>query len=344
MNSLERTQKAIKMEKIDRIPTFPLIDIAFASSYLNRLMREVQLDPRLHANALNTCADELPVDGVYINLGLNSGQCRWLKKDTYLIDEALTLVIPENDVLSVHSRDITSLEDERIETAELFHPGMLTAFKLMREEIKKNHAVVVGITGTFSQLAFLYGIPELLMALLDQPEAVRKALEKRHPVVLRQTREICAAGARFIWIGEGIGSGSLISPEQYRSFVLPYEQSLAQEIRKGGALSLLHICGNVTSALPDIARSGVDGFDVDYPVDLREALDILLPEVAVKGNINPSLFLKDHQNELESSCWEAKAISGGRRGYIMSTGCLVPRDSVVESFHVMARICGKQSK
>ena len=136
-------------------------------------MREVQLDPRLHANALCTCADKLPVDGVYINLGLNSGQCRWLKKDTYLIDEALTLVIPENDVLSVHSRDITSLEDERIETAELFHPGMLTAFKLMREEIKKNHAVVVGITGTFSQLAFLYGITELLMALLDQPEAVR---------------------------------------------------------------------------------------------------------------------------------------------------------------------------
>jgi len=86
-------------------------------------------------------------------------------------------------------------------------------------------------------VAFLFGITEFMMALLDRPEAVRKALERRHEVALQQAREICAAGARFIWIGEGLGSGSLISPEQYREFALPYEQSLAEEIRKAGGLS-----------------------------------------------------------------------------------------------------------
>jgi len=53
----------------------------------------------------------------------------------------------------------------------------------------------------------------------------------------------------------------------YAEFVLPYEQALADEIRRLGGLSLLHICGNTTPALAEIAKSRVDGVDVDYLTD-----------------------------------------------------------------------------
>ena len=191
-----------------------------------------------------------------------------------------------------------------------------------------------------SLFAFLIGIAECMMALLDRPEEVHLALERRHRIAVKQVQELCSAGARFIWIGEGLGSGSLISPSQYREFVLPYEIGLAEEIRKNGALSLLHICGNVTEALPHIAECRADGFDLDYPVDLSDALDTLLPRVAVKGNINPRLFLRGNASELEYACLEAKNAAVGRTGFIMSTGCLVPRDSTTESFQIMADICG----
>ncbi len=331
-------EDALQKRTVPRIPCFPLIDLAFAAAYIKKPLREVQLDPRLHAQALCTCADLLPVDGVYINLGLNSGQSTRIKDNTYLIDQALTLVIPENDVLSISSTDIKSLDDERLLTAKLFHPGMLAAFSLMQDSIKDRVAVFVGVTGTFSQVSLLYGIPELMMALLDQPEAVHRALGRRHEIVLQQIREVAQAGARFIWIGEGLGSGSLISPRQYRDFVLPYEQSMADEIRRQGALSLLHICGNVTAALPDIKSCKADGFDLDYPVDLQRALDILLPHVAVKGNINPTLFLPGQEETLRQACIEAKSIAGNRDGFIMSTGCLVPRDASAGSFQIMAEI------
>jgi uroporphyrinogen-III decarboxylase len=332
-------ERALLKQKTGRMPCFPLIDIAFASSYAGQPMREVQFDPQRHAYALSKCAEQLPVDGIYINLCLDARQGKRVSESEVLIDDSLLLVIPENDVLSISSTEIKSLDDDRILEAELFHPGMLATYQNIDDPIKDEYAVVVGITGTFSQVAFLFGITEIMMALLDQPELLQQTLKKRHEVAVRQVQEICAAGARFIWIGEGLGSGSLISPDQYRDFVLPYEIELAEEIRKHGALSLLHICGNVTNTLADIAKSAADGFDLDYPVDLVSALDTLLPDVAVKGNVNPQLFMEGCSEELENACQEAKAAAADREGFIMSTGCLVPRDSVPESFRIMADIC-----
>jgi uroporphyrinogen decarboxylase len=293
----------------------------------------------VHAAALSKCARDLPVDGVYINLNLASGQAVRLSEDIYRIDEAVNLVIPQDDVLSIYQRDIVSLDDERIVTAELFHPGILETFKAMDEEVKSDYAVAVGVTGTFSQVAFLYGISELMMALLDQPRQVHKVLDHRHEIVVRQVREICESGARFVWIGEGLGSGSLISPAHYREYVLQYEIDLAEEIRKAGALSILHICGDVTAALPDIACCKADGFDLDYPVKLKTALELLLPEIAVKGNINPTLFLKGQREPLGNSCRRALEIAGQLDGFILSTGCLVPRDASVDSFDIVSELC-----
>jgi len=146
-----------------------------------------------------------------------------------------------------------------------------------------------------------------------------------------------ATGVHGIQYGDS--TASLISPDQYREFVLPYEIEIAEKIRENGALSLLHICGNVDNALPDIAKCSADGFDLDYPVDLAEAFEMLLPDVAVKGNINPRLFMEGFSEELKQSCLQAKDIAADRIGYIMSTGCLVPRDSATESFHIMADVC-----
>ena len=57
--------------------------------------------------------------------------------------------------------------------------------------------------------------------------------------------------------------------------------------------------------------------------------------MAVKGNINPTLFLPNHVGALAAAC-RATLQSAPARGFILSTGCLVPRDSTGEAFTVMA--------
>lgn len=336
-------ESALLAKPSERIPCFPLVDLVFAAAMDNRPMAAVQLDPGLHARALGRCLRELPIDGVYVNICFSRSQAaKAVVRDgqyTLMLDDCLEVRFAENDVAAIARTDITSLDDERIDTAELYHPGMLETFQAMDANLKQNAAVCVGLTGAFCQLGFLYGLQNLMTAMIDQPEEVCRALERRQAVALRQAREICAAGARFLWIGEGMASGSLISPAMYRRFVLPYERELAEEIRRCGGLSLLHVCGNITTTLTPIAECGVDGADVDAPTDWPAAVRVLGPKMCLKGNISPLLFLPENVAELAAACENTLREVAGLPNFILSTGCLIPRDSCREAFDVMSRAC-----
>ena len=306
-------------------------------------MARLQLDPAIHAEALSCCSRELPIDGVYVNLCLSRKQSARMKmrgdRFEVRLDDALDICFAENDVAAIAHTDIVGLDDPRIESAELYHPGMLETFSAIPPEIRDEVAVCVGISGTFSQVGFLYGLQNLMMAMVDRPEEVSRALDRRQGIVLKQAAELCAAGARFVWIGEGMASGSLISPGLYRRFVLPYERELARELRRLGALSILHICGNIKPMLSDIAESEVDGADIDAPTDWEAAVKILGPKISLKGNINPMLFLRENVHQLASACETTLRVANALPGHILSTGCLVPRDSCREAFGIMARCC-----
>ena len=125
----------------------------------------------------------------------------------------------------------------------------------------------------------------------------------------------------------------------YAEFVLPYEQALADEIRRLGGLSLLHICGNTTPALAEIAESRVDGVDVDYLTDWGEAVETLGNNICIKGNIDPLLFLSGKSVALVEACKATLRSVGESRSFILSTGCLVPRDATRNAFDIMARVC-----
>ncbi|MCX6930052.1 MAG: hypothetical protein NT154_43595 [Verrucomicrobia bacterium] len=341
MNSRRsQIEAALLRRETDRVPCFPLVDLAYASAHSGQSMARLQLDPRVHAEALTQCARELPIDGVYINLCLGAHQAAQTTCcDSHYrvrIDDGVNVEFSENDVASIASADLRSLDDERIKTARLFHPGMLETFQAMPDDVCREVAVFVGLTGAFSQVGFLLGMQNLMLLLVDEPEAAHRAIRQRQQAALGQARELRTAGAQFIWIGEGMASSSLLSPQMYAEFVLPYEQELANEIRRLGALSLLHICGNITPALAHIVQSRADGVDVDAPTDWPAAVRILGPHLCLKGNVNPLLFLPGNGKELRIACETALRTAAPARGFILSTGCLVPRDSGREAFSIMA--------
>ena len=343
MTRRARIEAALQGRRAERVPCFPLVDVAYASAHAGRTMASLQLDPHVHAAALAQCARELPIDGVYINLCLGAQQAaRFVREDGRYrgrLDDGLDVAFGENDVASVAATDIVAPDDPRIGSAELFHPGMLETFLAMPADVDREVAVCVGLTGAFSQVGFLLGLQNLMVALVDDPAGVHRAIRRRQAAALRQARALRDAGARFIWIGEGMASSSLLSPQMYADFVLPYEQELADEIRRLGALSLLHICGNITPALEAIAQSRADGVDVDAPTDWAAAVRILGPRACLKGNLNPLLFLPGKAQALADACDAARREAEAAGRFIMSTGCLVPRDSARAAFEVMARAC-----
>lgn len=337
------TERALLRQSVERTPCFPLVDLVFAGAFSGLPLAEVQLDPAAHARALMHGLERLPIDGVYINLCFSREQAAGAAfvEDGWRVrlDDCLDVRFGRNEVASVAGTEIASLEDPRLARAALFHPGMLETFRVVPEEVKDRTAVCVGLTGAFSQLGFLFGLEKLMVALVDEPGRVHAALRRRQKIALGQAEEICRAGARFIWIGEGMASGSLISPAAYREFVLPYERELVGHIHRLGALAILHICGDTTGMLTELAETGADGCDVDSPTDWAAAVAVLGRTMCVKGNVNPLLFLPGNLHLLPEACVEARRAAAGLKGFILSTGCLVPRDSAVEAFEMMRRAC-----
>jgi uroporphyrinogen-III decarboxylase len=77
----------------------------------------------------------------------------------------------------------------------------------------------------------------------------------------------------------------------YREFALPYEQRIFTAVKEKGAIPRLHICGNTTHLLQDMALSDAQIVDIDWMVDLSQAAEAL-GETIVCGNLDPvAVFL-----------------------------------------------------
>ena len=135
-------------------------------------------------------------------------------------------------------------------------------------------------------------------------------------------------------IGIGDAAASLIGPVYYREFVLPYERELIREIHGRGGIVKLHICGDISKLLPDIATTGADMVDIDWMVDLRRARAVLGPEVCLCGNFDPvAVLLQARPDDVRDAC--RRSIEQAGAPFVLSAGCEVPPDTPADNFGAM---------
>jgi hypothetical protein len=344
MNGMERSLLALSMKQYDHVSPNPEIDLAYAAKIAGFTVGECFLDEIKHADALNSALDRHDVDGHYINLSLDKGSIT--KKETtpsgWLVTDDIgnQWAVSTNDIGTIVKRDIKTLEDERIFDVE---PIFFGNFKVL-DAIDKNHLaermVCCGLTGAYSQVVFLIGIENALFAMIDEPEQFKKAIHARQIKALKRAVELVEHGANFIWIGEGLASSSVISPGQYQEFVLPFETELANYIRNELQVPVVtHICGDINKSIQFIAQNGSNGLDVDYMVDLNFAYQATAGQICLKGNINPVDLLTMSQTQVFDLCRQKLVSFPHDRGLILSTGCLVCRDTPPENIDAFVCAC-----
>ncbi len=162
--------------------------------------------------------------------------------------------------------------------------------------------IVPGVTGAFSQIVFLRGLEKSLIGIIDKPRELAKALEWRTELAINCIEELAQMGAECIWLGEGPASSSIISPQQYQRFVLPFQKELIKAMRRKGIYSIIHTCGDINNSLHLIAETTTDAIDLDYPVELRKAIDTIGDKVCIKGNINPQELMDFSEKEIYQMC------------------------------------------
>jgi len=115
--------------------------------------------------------------------------------------------------------------------------------------------------GIHEHLAALMGYETLCFALYEQPDLVA-AVADRIGELMRGYYQRLLQLDRLIAVfpGDDMGfrSGTLISPDHVRQYVLPWHERFAAMAHEAGLPYFLHSCGNVEALMPDlIERVGI---------------------------------------------------------------------------------------
>ena len=342
MTSRERSQAAMRGQTPDRLPVVPLIDTSYAAACYGVSVSECFLNPEVHARALVSCLERHPdIDGLSINIGIAPEVVskRVRIPDGWLITtlDGSVWRVPLNDIGTPVQHDITSFEDQRLQTLDTLRPYVIETLRHIPPEVLARYNISVGLTGPFSQVGFLMGVQRTLIALIDQPEELQSAIARRTAFAIAWAEQVAQIRAPSVWIGEGMASGSLISAAHYAGFVLPSEQQVTRRLRELGVPSALHICGKAGNLLDAMARSGADCLEIDWQVDLRAAKSGIGSKVSLKGNLHTSKLAQSTAAEVYEDA--RRAIEAAKTGgaFILSSGCALGRDTPPENVAAMAR-------
>jgi len=330
VNSLERLRRRLRGEAVDRRPNLDIY-MQRAAHEIGRPLSRYYLDHRVLVEANLAVLEAFSTDIVQAisdpyreasDLGL---LVEW-PEDSLPVRRALLLADPGD----ARALRLVAPEDGRRMS------DRLDAVRLLRERVGDSVPVMGWVEGAFALAADLRGDTNLLLDLHDRPEWVKDLLDRLMEVGIAFARAQVAAGAHVVGLGDSMGS--LVSPRQYREFVLPCEQRVFAAVREAGGVPRLHICGDTGHLLADMATSGAAIVDLDWMVDLRRAAEVFGPGgPAPCGNSDPvAVMLQGTPQDVER-CVRACAEKGGPR-HLSAAGCEIPDGTPAENLLTHARV------
>jgi len=333
MTGLERTKKAIMGKKIDRIPTFPII-IASACELTNVKQRDYSLNPEIMANTLIKARELIDADGIYVS------------RDNWVYHQALggKLIFPEDDEPYSKETLLNSvMEFKKLNVPDPENtPGMETILKAARKVVKKagdKYYIQANIDcGPFSLASILRGIQNFMMDLISENENnIKEFLNFCTEVVIAYGKAMISTGVHGIQFGDS--SASLISPDLYIKFVLPYQEKVVDELNDRNCDIWIHICGKTDHLLPLIKDLNIQGFEVDSQVELTKARELIGDKIALKGNLDTTFLLKETPEAIYNETIRILKSGMFKTGIIFSPGCGVPRKTSLENLRAITRAC-----
>jgi uroporphyrinogen decarboxylase len=221
--------------------------------------------------------------------------------------------------------------------------GIIHSQHLVADAVGKETLAMPTQWAPFSCAARLYGIEPLMDAVFDDPDGLLELIQFSTDLIWSIIEPIMAhediLGAN---LSDPVASGDLISPETFRTFVKPFLTDIVGRIQDKGKYAMVHICGDTTGILEDIADIRPNCFSLEAKVDLQTAKKVLGGKVCVAGNVSPTgAFLSGSPDDVIAEARACVESWGGGGGHVLTLGCDFPKTVPVEN--VMALMSLKQA-
>jgi len=230
------------------------------------------------------------------------------------------------------------LADREVPDPEI--SGRMPLFLRVAEGLSGTEGRMSGafVTGSFTLLSQLLGLEGLLRRLREGEE-----LEEGLGFATAVVGEYAAALAERVDIVMVVDTAAeaLKTPE-YRRLCRPYMRGLVGIIRASGAACMVHVCGDSSHLLEEMALAGVEGICVSSRVNLVREAEKLPMSLVLMGNIDSRRIIE--KGTPEDVSWEVRRLlrhMSAARNFILSTGCDVQPDAPLENLVAMMEAARK---
>jgi uroporphyrinogen decarboxylase len=207
---------------------------------------------------------------------------------------------------------------------ELRHVGLEYVNAIMPEGMK---AAAFMFGGVFENSAQLMGLESFSYALRDQPdlvEAICQRVGELASATCAQVTSIDNVGIVFLSDDLGFYSGTLVSPDVIRRYVIPHYKKITEITHEAGALLIFHSCGNMYKLMDEVIDDvGIDAkhsFE-DKIVPVEEAYRRWGDRVAILGGVDMDLLGRGTEEQVRTRTREILEVCGVKgSGYCLGTG------------------------
>jgi len=203
-----------------------------------------------------------------------------------------------------------------------------TSLEWYQENLPEGMCIIAG--GGFAHfaeyLSWLMGYETLCYALFDNRDLVTAISDRLLDIFEKSLRRILMFDrVKMIWGSDDMGfrSGTLISPDDLREFVLPGHKRMAQMSHDAGRPYLLHACGHLLEIMDDLIN--------DVKIDARHSFEDTIEDVvtakrrygdriALLGGIDVDFLCRAGESEIRERVRNTlkECMPGG--GYCLGSG------------------------
>lgn len=321
MNGFERIAAALAGKPADKVPVM-LHNFMMAAHEYGATMEQFRNDAKVIAGAFIKSVETYQFDGILVDI------------DTATLAGALGVKIdfPINDParikneLLLNLNEISVLKPVNIENYK-YVQVWLNAVRLLKEHFKDE----IFIRGNCDQAPFslatmLRGTQNLMTELMmGEENLIYDLLNYCTNASVQFIRLMSQTGSDMVSNGDSPAGPSMISPDMYEKYALPFEKILANTAHSEGLPYALHICGNTDPILDKMLLTGADAFELDYQTDPRKVYNLYHNKATLIGNIDPSGILAlGTPDDVKNKTQELLELYSGSDRFILNSGCALP--------------------
>ncbi len=362
MTSKQRIERAIKGEKVDRVPCCPFLAYwwdeqpdEFTDKGELEFFESIGADPLFRGH--------YPMYGNnFINAVLFKTQhknctIKTIKDGDF---ERITYMTELGDLTFGYKVGDTSnsrfLVEHPVETQEQFgilkfimdNTEITADYERFDAEVQKlgERGLILPIISPERKTCFQsmvehwVGTENIVYALMDFPEVVEETLASMRRLSTEAAHIAAASNSEFFLSWEDTSTTN-ISPQYYKSYILPEINEWCEILASKGKKYIQHACGHLNALLEDIGGSKITAIESISPeptgnVVFSKVAQILPKNIGIVGGIEPVELLTMSVEEITERAKELLNLMG-ERGYILANSDSCPPGVEIEKFKALVK-------